>query len=92
MTVTPGDGQGAVTWPPGCNTFRGYFPDAWVASTAHGNETCTATGQDATTCTLTGLTNGKRYTVVVYPLYHVKSGAHERRGIRSARVRFLPAA
>jgi hypothetical protein len=92
VTVTPGDGQGTVTWAPAYTTFRGYFPDAWVTSTAHGNVTCTAPGQDATTCTLTGLTNGKRYTVVVYPLYHVKPGSPERKGIRSARVRFVPAA
>jgi hypothetical protein len=40
------------------------------------------------TCTITGLTNGTTYFVVVYPTY-LAHGGKERKGIHSARVKFV---
>ena len=59
--VTPGDARAAVSWTApslGNGSVTGY-----TATAAPGNETCTTTS--ATTCTITGLTNGTTYTVTV---------------------------
>ena len=61
VMVTPGDARAAVSWTApslGNGSVTGY-----TATAAPGNETCTTTS--ATTCTITGLTNGTTYTVTV---------------------------
>jgi alpha-tubulin suppressor-like RCC1 family protein len=62
VAAMPRDASAAVSWTaPGSldgGTLRGY-----TATASPGGETCTTT--KATTCTVTGLTNGTTYTITV---------------------------
>ena len=60
-------GQSVISWTVVANTVAGNGGDAVIDYTATTNDgkTCTATGASATSCTLTGLTNGTAYTVTV---------------------------
>jgi alpha-tubulin suppressor-like RCC1 family protein len=55
-----------VTWTPGASnggaSLSGFTATANLAST---NKTCTGSGASATTCTISGLTNGSSYSVSV---------------------------
>ncbi|MBM4378171.1 MAG: S8 family serine peptidase [Deltaproteobacteria bacterium] len=62
------NGQSVISWTAVANTLAGNRGDTvldYTATASPGNFNCTATGATATTCTLTGLTNGTSYTVTV---------------------------
>lgn len=56
-TATPGDGQATVSWTASPGEVTSYT----VAAVQDPSKTCTATAP-ATSCTVTGLTNGTAYT------------------------------
>jgi hypothetical protein len=58
--ATRGDGELEVAWS--IPTPVGGVAVTWTATASPGSHTCTSTGA---TCTITGLTNGTAYTVVV---------------------------
>ena len=61
--VTPGNASATVTWNPPASP--GTFPiDGYVVTANPSGRTCTTS---ATTCTVTGLTNGSAYTFTVTP-------------------------
>ena len=63
ITAMPGGGQVSVSWTaPSAN--GGSAVTGYTATAAPGGGTCTAT-PPATSCTITGLTNGTAYTVAV---------------------------
>ena len=58
ITVAPGDGQATVTVTPGSG---GGDASSYLVTAQPGGRTCTVT-PPATSCTVTGLTNGTQYT------------------------------
>ncbi len=60
----PGDGEITVTWDQPFDTtgVTGY-----TATASPGGQSCTTVAVDATSCVISGLTNGTEYTVVVTP-------------------------
>jgi hypothetical protein len=65
VTATSGDKSATISWTPpaslGSGTLTGYTATATLAGNPVGS--CTTTG--ATTCVITGLTNGTTYSVTV---------------------------
>jgi hypothetical protein len=88
VAAMPGNGQAVISWQGNWAPW-GYFPDGYVAVTNRGN-TCTGSGTFASTCTLTGLTNGLHYQVHVYAIYSPNSQPPERKGPPSVKVKFIP--
>lgn len=64
---TPGNGQVTVSWAPPTRT-GGNPPDGYTATASPGGAACTAVAP-ATSCTVTGLTNGTPYTFTVRALH-----------------------
>ncbi len=64
---TPGNGQVTVSWPPPAHT-GGNPPEGYAATASPGGAGCTAVAP-ATSCTVTGLTNGTPYTFTVRALH-----------------------
>lgn len=66
LTVTPGDTSATITWDPPPNTgdlpITGYYLPLYTGAALTAEYSAPAA---ATSCTLTGLTNGTTYTVVV---------------------------
>jgi Fibronectin type III domain len=91
VSVMPGNAQATVTWDGQWDQF-GYLPDGYVARTSGSTPgpSCSAMGMSATTCTITGLTNGVQYRVRVYATYKVRTGGKERKGKHSTPVTFTP--
>jgi large repetitive protein len=70
VSATPSDTSATVSWTDpvsdGGSTISSYTVTAADSTTpANGGETCTATGESATSCVVTGLTNGDSYTFTV---------------------------
>ncbi|WP_205750431.1 IPTL-CTERM sorting domain-containing protein [Diaphorobacter sp. HDW4B] len=64
VQATPaGPGQVTVTWTAPANTGGGIT--SYLVTAQPGGQTCTPTPATATTCTMTGLTNGQTYTFAV---------------------------
>ena len=63
VTATPGNAQVGVSWTPP-TWDGGSAVTSYTATASPGGQTCTATAP-ATSCTVTGLTNGTAYTVTV---------------------------
>ncbi|BEL05700.1 hypothetical protein Q0Z83_038910 [Actinoplanes sichuanensis] len=62
VTAVPGGGQVVVSWSAPANLGSGTLT-GYTATASPGGQTCVTAG--ATTCTITGLTNGSAYTVTV---------------------------
>jgi hypothetical protein len=60
-TVTPGDGSALISWDP---PSVGGAPTSYTVTSSPGGFTCTAVAP-ATSCEITGLTNGTFYTFAV---------------------------
>jgi hypothetical protein len=63
VTATPGSGQATVSWAVPVYS-GGAAITSYTASASPGGGTCTATAP-STNCTITGLSNGTRYTFTV---------------------------
>ncbi len=63
VSVTPGDGQVTITWAPGSTGGRPIL--SFEADSVSTMDSCTANAP-ATSCTVTGLTNGVPYTFTVF--------------------------
>ena len=64
VTTSPGDGKITVSWTRAKDNGSPVTGYTATASVAGGSDVTCSTNGD-TTCTLTGLTNGKRYTITV---------------------------
>ena len=62
VTATPGDAKATLSWSPPPNT-GGSAITGYTATASPGGKSCTTT--TATSCTITGLTNGTTYDVSV---------------------------
>ena len=62
VTTTPGDGTVQVGWTTGPVDTSGTPAAGYTATAAPGGASCTTTG---TSCLLTGLVNGTRYSITV---------------------------
>ena len=60
-----GDGQVIVSWKDPLNNGGSVITSYQVNASGEGGQSCTAEGQGAITCTVTGLTNGTPYTFTV---------------------------
>ena len=63
LSVTPGDGQVTITWAPGASGGRPIL--SYEADSVGTSDFCTANAP-ATSCTVTGLTNGVPYSFTVF--------------------------
>jgi hypothetical protein len=63
VIADPGDASIAVTWT--ASAVKLGAPVTRYVATASGGGSCEATGASATSCTITGLTNGSTYTVTM---------------------------
>ena len=91
VTAVPLDGGAAVSWAAPASD-GGSPIVSYVATASNGGQTCTAT--ETTSCTLTGLANGRRYTVRVRainakgdgPSARIKVTHRRRQPCRSAKL------
>ena len=63
LSATQSDGSITINWTPATD-FSGAPVASYAVSTSN-NKGCTAQGASATSCTVTGLTNGTNYTFTV---------------------------
>jgi len=82
VTGVAGDGQVTVSWKDPSNNGGSVITSYRVNASGEGGQSCTAQGQAATTCTVTGLANGTSYTFIVTAI----SGVGERPSVASAPV------
>ena len=60
VTATAGNGEATVSWTP----WKSFTGQSYTVTASPGGQTCTAT-HPATSCTVSGLTNGTAYTFSV---------------------------
>jgi Tfp pilus assembly protein PilE len=65
-SVTPASGSIAVTWTPSATQLGNAVVTGFTAVATPGGASCSASAS-STACTITGLTNGTGYSVVVTP-------------------------
>jgi hypothetical protein len=72
-------------WQVETNDFSSYFPNGYIARISRG-PSCSVSGVAATTCTISGLTNGVDYTVRVNATYSKGLSPKEYLGFPSPKV------